>query len=96
MAAGIALLSVIMQVCLQWLNNRKNIDANLKAKSRIEWIQNVRELSANYIKIAFEYKIFITPYVEVNEKNILIISEDKISEDEKKKLIKMVGAFIYL
>ena len=47
-AAAVALIAAIMQM----RNNKKSIDANLKAKSRVEWIQNVRKLSADFIKVS--------------------------------------------
>lgn len=34
--------------------NQKNIDANLKAKARIEWIQNVRNTSAELISLYYQ------------------------------------------
>ena len=64
-AALVALIAAIMQM----FNNKKSIDANLKAKSRVEWIQNVRKLSADFIRISYEYKGLMDKYIEIdNEK----------------------------
>ena len=90
-AAGVALLSVFLQIILQIYNNKRNIDANLKAKSRIEWIQSVRRLSADYIKIAYEYKIMLGEYRGGEG----YIEENKIGKDVKIKIDEKWSGFLY-
>ncbi|EER56041.1 hypothetical protein NEIFL0001_1329 [Neisseria flavescens SK114] len=90
-AALVALIAAIMQM----FNNKKSIDANLKAKSRVEWIQNVRKLSADFIRISYEYKGLMDKYIEIdNEKNILFIDKE-IENDDKDKIDMKWAEFLY-
>lgn len=64
---------------LQEKLNQKNIDANLKAKARIEWIQNVRKTSAELISIYYQLlnstdkKILLETFISSQEKVELLI-----------------------
>ncbi|EGO8357727.1 hypothetical protein EWX67_12735 [Enterococcus faecalis] len=49
LSAFFVFVGVIMNVCTQSKIAKQQIDANLKAKARIEWISDVRELVSEYI-----------------------------------------------
>jgi hypothetical protein len=78
---------------LQKSLNQKDIDADLKAKARIEWIQKVRgttaELSALYFRILNEKdkEKLLDIYTESQEKNGLLIlffgHENKVKPENK-------------
>lgn len=63
---------------LQEKLNQKNIDANLRAKARIEWIQNVRKTSAELISLYYEL-------LNITDKDRLL--ETFISSQEKTELL---------
>lgn len=64
---------------LQEKLNQKNIDANLKAKARIEWIQNVRNTSAELISLYYQLlnstdkDILFETFIESQKKAELLI-----------------------
>lgn len=90
-AAGVAFIAALIQI----FNNQKSIDANLKAKSRVEWIQSVRKLSADYIKISYEYRILIGDYLVINGNGNFFIDESKISKDNKNKIDIKYSELLY-
>ncbi|WP_346929892.1 hypothetical protein [Clostridium sp.] len=42
-------LAAVITIIFTWINNNKNIKANLVSKSRIEWIQEVRRVSVEFL-----------------------------------------------
>lgn len=57
-AAGISIWGTFRNNKIQKEINQQNIDANLKAKARLDWIDKVRSLVSQYISNS--YKIFVT------------------------------------
>ena len=77
--------------------NQKNIDANIKAKARIEWIQNVRKASAELISVYYEILrvedkgVLLNKIIESKEKTELLIlyfGPDKQKEEDREPLNK--------
>ena len=46
---------------------QKQIDANLKAKARIEWITEVRNLVSKYLSYLFDIKILVSRMQDIEE-----------------------------
>jgi len=80
---------------IAWLIHSKSIDADLKAKTRLEWIKEVREITAEIIRIEYDNITNIEEYHAV--KSIKLQLEEKISSDNKfnfrLKLNKLFGEF---
>ncbi len=71
----------------------KNIDANLKAKSRIEWINAVRSKSSSFITITFKYRSLSDWTLrKIEEISTLSLKES----DENKQKIKQLSEDISL
>ncbi|MDV4613865.1 hypothetical protein NNF29_07380 [Enterococcus faecium] len=64
---------------------QKQIDANLKAKARIEWITEVRNLVSRYISYLFDIKITVSRMYDM-QKEIHDLSRD-LGQFEKKEEI---------
>ncbi|EGQ78436.1 hypothetical protein [Neisseria macacae] len=94
-AAFVALLSTIIMVIMQIFNNKKSIDANLKAKSRVEWIQNVRKLSADFIRVSYEYKGLMDEYIKIDKEKNIIFIDKPIEGETKSKMGEKWTEFLY-
>ena len=90
-AAAVALIAAIMQM----RNNKKSIDANLKAKSRVEWIQNVRKLSADFIKVSYEYKVLMDEYIKIDDEENILFLDKQIQGEAKSKMDEKWSEFLY-
>ena len=80
---------------MQIFNNKKSIDANLKAKSRVEWIQNVRKLSADFIRVSYEYKGLMDEYIKIDEEKNIIFIDKPIEGETKSKMGEKWTEFLY-
>ncbi|MGX7702460.1 hypothetical protein ACWPXT_07590, partial [Enterococcus faecium] len=69
---------VFIAACLAYRSSSKNskiqkeiaqqqIDANLKAKARIEWITEVRNLVSKYLSYLFDIKILVSRMQDIEE-----------------------------
>lgn len=94
-AAFVALLSTIIMVIMQIFNNKKSIDTNLKAKSRVEWIQNVRKLSADFIRVSYEYKGLMDEYIKIDKEKNIIFIDKPIEGETKSKMGEKWTEFLY-
>ncbi|MBC2828670.1 hypothetical protein [Enterococcus faecalis] len=80
-AAAVALIGAIISAVFSWLSyknsvktaerqyimEQKKIDADLKAKARIEWITEVRNLVSKYLSYLFDIKILISRMQDIEE-----------------------------
>ncbi|HIB1899552.1 TPA: hypothetical protein ACWWDF_002229 [Enterococcus faecium] len=93
---GGTIIGIIVNVCINVYQNRKNqslqeklkqkeIDANLKAKARIEWIAEVRNLVSKYLSYLFDIKITVSRMYDM-QKEIHDLSRD-LGQFEKKEEI---------
>ena len=80
---------------LQEKLNQKNIDANLKSKARIEWIQNVRKTSSELISIYYrllnstDKNTLLENFFTAQEKNellILFFGPEKQNQEMKQQI----------
>ncbi len=92
-AAIVALIAALISLFNVYLTNKLNFKGNVVAKSRIEWIQDVRKLSVEFITSCYS----LLKYVEIleskgffdedsHEKRITKISRDSKLLDLKKDL----------
>ncbi|HFU5918129.1 TPA: hypothetical protein ACH6KS_001212 [Enterococcus faecium] len=68
-AAIMVLIGVIMNVCTQRKIAKQQIDANLKAKARIDWITKVRDETADFVTNCLLY-IEYSPTIEIGKPKI--------------------------
>ncbi|EGP5006240.1 hypothetical protein E5936_002072 [Enterococcus faecium] len=81
-SAALVFVGVIMNICTQRKIAKQQIDANLKAKARIEWITEVRNLVSRYISYLFDIKITVSRMYDM-QKEIHDLSRD-LSQVENK------------
>ena len=78
MWSSLATLASFIAACLAYRSSSKNskiqkeiaqqqIDANLKAKARIEWITEVRNLVSKYLSYLFDIKILVSRMQDIEE-----------------------------
>ncbi|OQO68421.1 hypothetical protein BH747_12130 [Enterococcus villorum] len=65
-AAIMVLIGVIMNVCTQRKIAKQQIEANLKAKARIDWITKVRDETADFVTNCLLY-IEYSPIIEIGK-----------------------------
>lgn len=71
-AAGVSLISCIVNAIVNCVNNKNNIDKEVKAQSRREWINSVKEISA---KLFSEYLSLLSLKLDQREKKYV---DDKL------------------
>ena len=59
-----------------WMTNSKRINADLKAKTRLEWIREVREITAEIIRDMHTLLILVDKYKEFGSKNNGLTEEE--------------------
>ncbi len=75
-SAALVFVGVIMNICTQRKIAKQQIDANLKAKSRIEWISGVRDKTSDLISLLLslqkEKTVFYERWLEIEEVSELL------------------------
>lgn len=86
-AAGTSTLAIIVQIFTNWRNKvhlhkieKMRIEANIIAKSRIEWIQILRELLSEYIITAYSVRYYSYLYKKTTP-SVLSKSESLINRN---------------
>lgn len=91
---GGTIIGIIVNVWINVSQNKKNqsfqekmkqkeIDANLKAKARIEWITEVRYLVSKYLSYLFDIKILVSRMHDIEEE----LSNLEKEKNQKKNYI---------
>lgn len=78
MVGIVTFLCVLINVLVTSANKKKEIQANVISKARIEWIQKVREYLSEYVAIAFELYIYCNDDIENLRKNTEKFDKDII------------------
>ncbi|HAL08927.1 MAG TPA: hypothetical protein DCO67_03045 [Staphylococcus sp.] len=78
------LATTIFRAVLDWIVNKSKIKAEVISKSRVEWIQDVRSLTGEYINDAQYLTTFIFsyPYYIKNKDKEIIIDELNIRHNK--------------
>lgn len=84
-SAALVFVGVIMNICTQRKIAKQQIDANLKAKARIEWITEVRNLVSRYIFYLFDIKITVSRMYDM-QKEIHDLSRDLGQVENKEEI----------
>ncbi|MDT2845525.1 hypothetical protein [Enterococcus thailandicus] len=75
-SAVLVFVGVIMNICTQRKIAKQQIDANLKAKARIEWINGVRDKTSELISLLLslqkEKTVFYEQWLEIEEVSELL------------------------
>lgn len=93
---GGTIIGIIVNVWINVSQNKKNqsfqekmkqkeIDANLKAKARIEWITEVRYLVSKYLSYLFDIKILVSRMHDIEEEL------SNLEKEKNQKKIILIG-----
>lgn len=77
-SAALVFIGVIMNMCTQRKIAKQQIDANLKAKARIEWINGVRQKSSEFISLLLSL-----------QKDEVVFQEQWLKVEEVSELLKL-------
>lgn len=74
-------------------NNKDSIDANLKSKSRLQWIGEVRSKTSSFITVAYRYRNLsdwtLRKIEEINGPILNSEEGEKLQEDISQKYLKL-------
>lgn len=73
---------------VSWVTNSKRINADLKAKTRLEWIKEVRELTAEIIRDMHTLLILVDKYKEVSSRKNGLTKEEINQFKEESSVIE--------
>jgi hypothetical protein len=81
-------LAVLLAAIFAYKSVKKQIRGDVVAKSRIEWIQEVRKLTADLISAYFEWQVLIIQY-RINKTNVSDIIPKSIEIQKKTQLLSL-------